>query len=66
MAASRKIGIVLIILAVIMLIIGASVFTYRGSYINPVLSNLGKYSFLFWFPILVMGLVFVFLEKTNK
>jgi hypothetical protein len=66
MKASRKIGIGLIILSGIMLIMGASAFTYQGSYMNPLFYKIGKFSFFFFAPTLIMGLIYVFIDKPIK
>jgi len=66
MTASKKIGIVLIVIAAIMLIVGVYMFSYQGANINPLLSKIGKYSFFLWLPFLIMGLIFLFLEKLTK
>jgi len=56
MKKQRKIGIALIILGVILFIVGASVFSYRGE-INPIVSGIGEYSFIAWLPIVILGFV---------
>jgi hypothetical protein len=50
-----------------MLLIGGSLFTYSGPPLNPIINNLGKYSFLFWLPVLIVGIaVFTWPQKRKK
>jgi hypothetical protein len=52
----RKIGIALIITGAILFVVGVSMFTYRGE-INPIVNLIGEYSFIGWFPTLLLGIV---------
>jgi len=65
MATHRKIGIALIFLGTIMFLLGASMFAYRGA-INPIVSKIGWYSFLFWLPTIVLGIVLVAITKRKR
>jgi hypothetical protein len=66
MTKNRIIGIVLIITGVAMLIIGASLFSYLGPPLNPIISEIGKYSFFFWLPTLIVGIFIFSFSKRNK
>ncbi|MCE4566368.1 hypothetical protein INQ51_18755 [Maribellus sp. CM-23] len=66
MTSTRKLGIAISILAALMFIIGASVFTYRGN-INPVVSKIGMFSFMLWLPTIIVGVILVAVgKKRNK
>lgn len=49
-----------------MFIFGAGMFTYRGPALNPIIYELGKYSFLCWIPILCIGVVLVIVGGKKK
>jgi ABC-type transport system involved in multi-copper enzyme maturation permease subunit len=66
MTRNRIIGIILIITAIAMLIIGASLFSYLGPPLNPIVSDIGKYSFLYWLPTLIVGILFFSFSKRKK
>lgn len=61
MTIYRKIGLGIISLGVIMFFIGASMFTYSGN-INPIVSKIGEYSFIFWLPTIILGTIIIILE----
>jgi len=61
MTILRKIGLGIIVLGVIMFLIGASMFTYRGG-INPFISKVGLFSFVFWLPAIILGSITIILE----
>lgn len=56
MSSKRKIGIAVLVLGVIMFLVGTSMFTYQGE-INPIVSRIGEFSFIGWFPTLIFGLI---------
>ncbi|WP_147425634.1 hypothetical protein [Mucilaginibacter gracilis] len=61
-------GILTILLGIGMLIFVATMFSYQGSELNPLVSKLGMYSFLFWLPIILLGIgitLFGILKKSN-
>ena len=64
MTIHRKIGLGIISLGVIMFFVGASLFTYRG-HINPIVSKIGMFSFFFWWPTIILGIV-IFKTKRGK
>jgi hypothetical protein len=67
MSRLKVIGLVLILIGIGMLLIGGSLFTYSGPPLNPIINNLGKYSFLFWLPVLIVGIaVFTWPQKRKK
>ena len=47
-----------------MFIFGASMFTYRGNGLNPIVSKLGMYSFFLWLPTIAVG-IFIMLYRPN-
>jgi hypothetical protein len=59
-------GLFLIILGVAMLFLGASLFSYSGPPLNPIVDKLGMYSFLFWLPVLIIGIVIFRIKKNKK
>jgi len=65
MATHNKIGITLIFLGIIMFLLGASVFAYRGA-INPIVSKIGWYSFLFWLLTIILGIILAAVNKRKS
>ena len=65
MTIYRKIGLGIIGLGVTMFFVGASMFTYRGN-INPIVSKIGMYSFLFWLPTIILGTIIVAVSKRKR
>lgn len=63
MSIYQKIGLAMIILEIGMAVIGASFFTYQGPQLNPIVWELGKYSFFSWLPTLIVGIVLCFIRK---
>ena len=63
MTIYRKIGIGFILLGIAMFIVGVSFFTYRGERLNPMISDIGMYSFFLWLPTLIMGIILVVKRK---
>jgi len=59
MTIYRKIGIGFILLGIAMFMIGVSLFTYQGKRLNPIISDIGMYSFFLWLPTLTTGIVLV-------
>jgi hypothetical protein len=60
------IGASLIILGAGMFVSGISIFAYQGSNLSPLISEIGKYFFLYWLPVLVVGLILLaFRQKKN-
>ena len=59
-----KIGILLLSLSIIMFIIGISAFTQKG--ITKFHSIIGQFSFIFWLPIFIMGIIFCIISLFNK
>jgi len=55
MTTYRIIGIVLIVIAIGMFFLGASLFAYQGPPLNPIVSKMGEYSFFWWLPALIVG-----------
>ncbi|MBB6109036.1 hypothetical protein SAMN05421821_103273 [Mucilaginibacter lappiensis] len=63
MTTYRIIGIVLIVIGIGMLFLGASLFTYQGPPLNPIVSKMGEYSFFWWLPTLIVGIGLTFGSK---
>jgi len=63
MTIYRKIGIGFILLGIAMFIVGVSLFTYQGERLNPIISDIGMYSFFLWLPTLTMGIILVVKRK---
>ena len=40
-----------------MALFGASMFSYIGPTLNPIVSDIGEYSFFLWLPVLIIGVV---------
>lgn len=66
MVIYQKLGIGMILVSVIMFFVGASLFTYRGGNLNPIISHIGMYSFLFWLPTLIIGIILTFIKRKPK
>jgi hypothetical protein len=62
----QVLGMIICGLAIAMLLFGVSIFTYTGNSLNPVISWLGKYSFLFWLPVLMLGGIFIIAGHLSK
>jgi hypothetical protein len=56
-----KIGGLLMILGVVMFFFGISMFSHTGP-LNQFISELGKYSFLFWLPTIFLGVALIGLQ----
>jgi len=63
MTTYRIIGIVLIVIGIGMFFLGASLFAYQGPPLNPIVNEMGKYSFLWWFPTLIVGILLTLISK---
>lgn len=66
MTRNRIIGISLILLGVAMLFFGASMFTYQGNNLNPLVSKAGMYSFFLWLPTIIIGVVFMLIRRNKR
>jgi len=64
MTISRKIGIALLVMSLVMFVIGVSVFTSRG--ISSTLSKIGMYSFFLWLPTLFVAIAFIVAGRKKK
>jgi hypothetical protein len=59
------IGMCITILGIGMFIFGASLFTYQGQPLNPVINKLGMYSFFLWLPTICVG-IFLIVRPLNE
>jgi hypothetical protein len=66
MSILRITGVLISLLGIAMFCFGVSIFTYSGKSLNPFISDLGKYSFLYWFPTLIVGFALMALSKKKK
>jgi len=60
-----KIALWIIGLGVIMFFTGASIFTYRGNALHPIISKIGMWSFILWFPMVLLGLILLFIYRKS-
>lgn len=51
-----KTGLAFILIS-IMFVIGISMFTYRGTFSYPIVKTISQICFLFWLPMLFIGLI---------
>jgi len=66
MSKFQIIGLLIIFIGVAMFFFGVSMFTYQGKALNPIISKLGMYSFLYWLPTIIVGGAFMFIRKDKK
>jgi len=52
----QKFGAGFLLLAIGMFVLGIGMFTYQGPPLNPIVFTLAEYSFLWWFPVLLLGI----------
>ncbi len=50
-----KIALGLIGISAIMFVLAASLFTYSGESLHPIISTRGMYSFMLWLPVFLFG-----------
>ncbi|WP_428329255.1 hypothetical protein [Mucilaginibacter sp.] len=62
----KIIGIILILTGLGMFCFGASLFAYQGPPLSNFVSKLGEYSFLYWLPTIIIGIVFLIINKAKK
>ena len=63
MTLYQKIGIAVTILGIGMFFVGASLFSYQGPTLSPIISDIGMYSFLIWLPTIITGLIVACIRK---
>jgi len=66
MSRLKIVGLILIALAVVMLFFGAAMFSYSGSPLNPIISDLGECSFILWLPTLIVGIILLAMKSKSK
>jgi hypothetical protein len=60
-----KTGCGVVILGVIMFLVGASLFSYRGRPF-PGMMAIGEISFTFWLPVIALGAILMAVGKKNE
>ena len=66
MTANGKNGLSLIILGIAMFVFGASIFSYQGNHLNPIINKAGMYSFFLWLPTIIIGIVMLAKKVTGS
>jgi hypothetical membrane protein len=66
MRKSSIIGILIMALGIAMFFFGASMFSYQGNSLSPIVSAIGKYSFLYFFPTIVIGAMILLFGQLLK
>ncbi len=59
------IGILTIFLGIGMFCLGGSMFAYQGPPLNPIIYEAGKYSFIFWIPTIIVGIVLIVISLSR-
>ncbi len=59
-------GLLIVILGIGMFIFGILMFSYQGANLSPVVSKLGMYSFFWWLPITIIGIVIAVSKDKNS
>jgi len=52
------IGAILLITGIGMFLFGASMFSYQGNDLSPLKSEIGKYCFLYFVPVIIIAVIF--------
>ena len=61
------IGVLIILLGIAMFFYGVSIFCYQGNSLSPLANTLGKYSFMYFLPTIIVGvLVLVFAPRGRR
>jgi hypothetical protein len=66
MTTYRKVGTGIIILGIAMFLFGASLFSYQGPRLHPIISDVGQFSFMLWLPRLILGIILVSRKRTQR
>lgn len=66
MSRLKIFGLLILLLGVSMFLFGVSMFSYSGPSLNPIISDLGKYSFFLWLPTIIVGIVFLAWPQKRK
>jgi len=62
MTIYRKTGLVIIILGIVMFFFAVYMFSLTGK-VNPIISKIGMYSFIFWLQTIVLGIIVALISK---
>jgi len=49
-----------------MFVFGASIFSYQGNHLNPIINKAGMYSFFLWLPTIIIGIVMLAKKVTGS
>ena len=60
------IGTLLIVIGFGMFCLGVSMFTYQGSSVSAFMSKAGEYSFSYWMPTIIIGILILVINKIIK
>lgn len=58
-----NIGVIIGFSGILMGVIGVSMFTYQGNHLSPIISEIGKYCFLYCVPTFFAGILLSFYPK---
>jgi len=61
----KKAGLAFIFSGIAMLFIGAHFFSYVGPKLSQFWYMVGEYSFVCWLPIIIIGIIFMFVKTDN-
>ncbi|MDB4902541.1 MAG: hypothetical protein JWQ63_1822 [Mucilaginibacter sp.] len=59
-------GISLTLLGIGMFCFGVSIFVYQGKPLSNFINEAGKYSFMLWLPMLIIGIAFLCIRKNPE
>jgi len=59
-------GLLIFLLGIGLLIFGAGMFAYRGEALSPLVSKLGEFSFIYWIPIVIIGIALFIAGRKSK
>lgn len=66
MSRNAKIGLCILLLGVGMFLLGASLFSYSGPALNPLVSEAGMWAFILWLPTIIIGIVFMVIPSKKR
>lgn len=57
----KKLGIVLCIAGIVMFFLG--IYGFAEGFVNPVLYEIGKFSFMYWLVTFILGIIFLLISR---